>query len=474
MKRLFALFISFFLVMSYTLTSCGDSKEKPSKTSNVSIKASSGMKQTMEPTVTPTISDDPKVKVIRIASRNDERAGLIKKFEELHPDFPYRIEQVIYGGLMEYAPQLNGALEDGGEAAPDIYLTDVTEVMKYTQGEYSSYAATYKDLGFDVDELIKEADIAQYIADIGKREDGNVVALSASSDGGAFIYRRSIAIDVWGTDEPEVIKQKIGGTWENFFKAAEDLKKKGYSIVSGEGDVWNVVQNSANQGWVVDGKLVIDPKREAFLDISKKLQGNDYSNATQIWQEDWFNDMKDAGDKKVFGFFGPSWLVTDTLKINCGGETPGQGTYGDWAVCEPTTPFFWGGTWIFANKNTKVPNAVGELIKWMTLDTSETGLQSLMANGTLEEGNNKKIAVSSLSVMEKSEDSIDFLSGQNMFEVFTPVSRLVNGKNVTQYDEKMNQYWKNEVRAYADGTKTRKQAIQDFKNTVKESLEITE
>ncbi len=474
MKRFIALFISCILIMSFTLTSCGDSKKESSNTPNVSVTASSDAKQTNGPTVTPTISDDPNVKVIRIASRNDERAGLIKKFEELHPDFPYRIEQVIYGGLMEYAPQLDGALEAGGGEAPDIYFTDVTDVMKYTQGEYSSYAAAYKDLGIDVDLLIKEADIAQYIVDVGKRGDGNVVALSASSDAGAFIYRRSIAIDVWGTDEPDEIKQKIGGTWENFFKAAEDLKEKGYRIVSGEGDVWNAVQNSANQGWVVDGELVIDPKREAYLNIAKKLQDNDYSNDTQSWQEDWFNDMKDGGDKKVFGFFGPAWLITDTLKIHCDGEKSGQGTYGDWAVCEPTTPFFWGGTWVFANKNTKVPKAVGELIKWMTLDTSETGLQSFMANGTLDEENMQKQTVASNAVMSKTDGSLDILDGQNMFDVFISASKNVNGKNVTRYDESINNYWRKNVREYATGNVSREQAIKNFKQEIKDNLQITE
>ena len=41
--------------------------------------------------------------------------------------------------------------------------------------------------------------------------------------------------------------------------------------------------------------LHIDPKREEFLDLSKKLKDNDYHNDTQDWQDAWFADMKDAG-----------------------------------------------------------------------------------------------------------------------------------------------------------------------------------
>ena len=34
------------------------------------------------------------------------------------------------------------------------------------------------------------------------------------------------------------------------------------------------MENSSQQGWIVDGKLNIDPKREEFLDLSKELKDN--------------------------------------------------------------------------------------------------------------------------------------------------------------------------------------------------------
>ena len=41
--------------------------------------------------------------------------------------------------------------------------------------------------------------------------DGKIVALGYQATGGAFIYRRSIAKDVWGSDDPATVKAKIGG-----------------------------------------------------------------------------------------------------------------------------------------------------------------------------------------------------------------------------------------------------------------------
>ena len=157
----------------------------------------------------------------------------------------------------------------------------------------------YEDLGIDVAGDIQAADIAQYSVDIGTRpDDGKVVGLGYQATGGAFIYRRSIAKEVFGTDDPDTIGAAIGAGsngWDKFYEAAETLKGKGYGIISGDGDLWHAVENSSEQGWIVDGKLNIDPKREAFLDLSKELKDNNYHNDTQDWQDAWFADMKGEG-----------------------------------------------------------------------------------------------------------------------------------------------------------------------------------
>jgi hypothetical protein len=367
---------------------------------------------------------------------------------------------------------LDQALVSGGADAPDIYCAESAFVLKYTQGDAAQFAAPYKDLGIEVDKLLDEADIAQYTVDIGTNSNGELVGLGYQATGGAFIYRRSIAEDVWGTDDPAVIKDKVGPGWDKFFTAAEQLRKKGYGIVSGDGDIWHPIEGASEKGWVVDGKLYIDPDREKFLDMAMKLKENDYHNDTRDWTDAWFADMKDAGEKPIFGFFGPAWLINYVMAGNSGGSKPGEGTYGDWAVCEPPVGFFWGGTWVLGNKDSKVKDAVGEVIEWITLDSSNTGLQYYWANGTLYGPGGTKDTVASGTVMEKSDGRLDFLGGQNMFDVFVPAGKFATGKNKHQYDETINIYWRDQVREYTAGNKSRSEAIASFKQQVKDNLDI--
>ena len=416
--------------------------------------------------------------VINVMSFTDEVPGMITKYMEAHPEVAekYEVKTTITAttdGL--YQPALDQALSAKDANSPDIYCAEAAFVLKYAQGDASQYAAAYEDLGIDVAALTEAADIAKYTIEIGTRpSDGKLVGLGYQATGGAFIYRRSIAKEVWGNDDPEFVAEKIGagsGNWDAFFTAAAELKEKGYAIISGDGDMWHAVENSSDSGWIVDGKLTIDPKREAFLDLSKQLMDNGYHHDTQDWTEGWFADMqKDGG---VFGFYGPAWLINYTIAPNSGEGD--NSSAGDWAVCPPNVGFFWGGTWVLAGNTvvgTDKAEVVADIIKWITLDTDENSLQYHWANGTLNGEGGTKDTVASGTVMAKSNGEMEFLGGQDMFEVFVPANQYANGANLTQYDETINNYWRDAVRQYTAGNLSREDAINAFKQNVADNLDV--
>lgn len=471
-------------MLATTIVGCGDNG---SSTSGDSGQSSSGTEAPAAPAADDNSgasndagsdSGSSEGGVINVYAFTDEVPTMLQKYLDMHPEFNYTLNTTIIATTDgAYQPALDQALAAGGADAPDLYCAEAAFVLKYTQGDASNFAAPYADLGIDIDAKLKEANIAQYSVDIGTNGNGQVVGLGYQATGGVFIYRRSIAKDVFGTDDPAEISKIIGGgsgSWDAFFDAAEQLKGKGYGIISGDGDLWHAVENSSPTGWIVDGKLNIDPKREEFLDLSKRLKDNGYHNDTQDWQDAWFADMAGVGPKGIFGFFGPAWLINYTLAPNCGGESVGEGTYGDWAICESPIGFFWGGTWLLANKDSSKKEAVGKLIEWVTLDSSDTGLQYYWANGTMVEGQvGTKDCVASGTVMDKSDGSLEFLGGQNMFDVFVPANAYANGKNLTQYDETINQYWRDQVREYTAGNKSKEDAIKDFKQNVADNLDVT-
>lgn len=456
------------VLLSSVLAACGsDASNNAGASQSASPSAGAGASSS----AAPSDSSKPKDKVtINLWSFTDEIPNMTKKYIETHPDANVEFKTTVIATTDgAYQPALDQALAGGGKDAPDIYAAESAFVLKYTQGDASDYAANYADLGLG-DDLVKEAGIAQYSVDIGSKE-GQLKGLAYQATGGAFIYRRSIAKDVFGSDDPATIKTAVGPGWDKFFDAAAKLKAKGYGIVSGDGDIWHPIENSSDKGWIVDGKLHIDPKREQFLDFSKQLKDNGYSNDTKDWTEAWYADMSGTGKQPIFGFFGPAWLINYVMN----GQV--KDTNGDWAVTESPTGFFWGGTWLLANKDAAKDDAkkaaVADFIKWVTLDTSETGLQYYWANGTMKAGEQgTKDSVASSVVMSKSNGEVALLGGQNMFDVFVPANANATGKNLTQYDESINLIWRDQVREYANGTKSRDKTIADFKQKVKDQLDI--
>lgn len=430
---------------------------------------------TLEPTVPsasaaiePTQNTD---KIINVYAISGEILGIIGKFLELHPDFTYTINRVLpeidANNTVVPVSSLDHALS--GSGAPDVYLAEAEIVTRYTQGEMSGYALSYEDLGIDVRTKIAEADIAQYTVDIGTRPcDNAVVGLSYKSSGGAFLYRRSIAKKVWGTDDPEKIASKIGPGWDRFFEAAEDLKKEGYSIVSGDGVVWYAAGGSIGSGWIVNGKLNISPERIAFMDYSKELIEKGYSRGNHEYTDAWRSDMLGTGEQPVFGFFATAWMVNNVVALECGD------TFGDWAVCEPPVGFIWPGNskWVLVNKalenDPEKKAAVAELVEWMTLDCTEEGLQFFIASGSLFAGGVKNETVASGTVMALADGKLDMLSGQNMYDVYRSSSDSISGVDVTEYDAIIDNLWREAAGKYSHGECTRDEAIAAFKQDVKE------
>lgn len=162
-----------------------------------------------------------KDKVITVYYDTGEVVDLIHKFQELHPDFGYEIEiYTEYNFGDEYNDLVHDLVNERLGVIPDIYSVAREDICRFTKGSDCQYALPFEELGLDVDRPVKEAEINQYMIDACTNPDGKLVALGYQSTAGAFIYRRSIAKKVWGTDDPAVIASKIGPGWDKFLKAA--------------------------------------------------------------------------------------------------------------------------------------------------------------------------------------------------------------------------------------------------------------
>lgn len=342
-----------------------------------------------------------------------------------------------------------------GQGAPDVFALEDAFVRKYIE------SGLLLDLT-DIANEIKGKSLA-YPMEVGTYN-GKVYGLSWQATPGAMFYRRSLAKKYLGTDDPAEV-QKYMANLDKFVETAAVLKAKSNGkcvIVSSTGDMFFPFKGARKDPWVVNDKLVIDPAMVSYMEMAKTLKDKGYEGRAGQWSEGWFNGMKGTlknekgADVEVFSYLLPTWGLHYVLKTNA------PDTSGDWAMIPGPAPYRWGGTWVAAYKGTKNAEAAKDFIKYIT---SDDGFIEKWATDTGD-------VVSNTKVTDKIKDNFSepFLGGQNHYASFVEMAKKVDGKLTQGTDQAIEGLFQEAVTAYAEGEKTRAQALESFKSQVSSQL----
>jgi ABC-type glycerol-3-phosphate transport system substrate-binding protein len=344
-----------------------------------------------------------------------------------------------------------------GSGAPDIIVMEAAFVRKYIESGYlldiTDIFESYKDR------------ILPYTVEVGTYN-GRVYGLSWQATPGAFFYRRSLAQQYLGTDDPQVV-QGFFRDIDTFLETAQLIRERSNGVcvtVASRGDIFQFMFAAREQPWLVDGRLTIDQNMFRYMEIAKLMHDNRLEGRFGQWSEGWFAGMRgelrdeSANPVEVFGYFLPTWGLHYVLK------TTAPETSGDWAMIPGPVPYRWGGTWVGAYRGTSNAEQAMHMIEWLT--TNDTFLEA-WARDTGD-------VVSSLTVMNRIKDdySEPFLGGQNHYAPFVEMAMSVDGRLVQGTDSVIEGIFAEAVTAYVEGEKTRAQALADFRAQVQSQLGI--
>lgn len=365
-----------------------------------------------------------------------------------------------------YQQKLDEALLNQGSAAADdkvdIFLTETDYVNKYTDAA-ADVAMPLTDLGIDPDTDLAD----QYSFTKVTASDMNGVQRGSTWQccPGLLVYRRDIAKDVFGTDDPEAVGEKVKD-WDTLKATAAELKEKGYYTFASYADTFRLYGNSIDAPWVAEGDTVlkVDPKIMDWVNDSKEWLDAGYFNPTVKgqWNSDWNQAMGSAS--KVFAFLFPAWGIDFTLSPNWDGES------GAWAVTNPPQEYNWGGSYVHACTGTDNPQHVKDIILAVTADkdnllkiskekTDFTNAQTSMREAATDDAN----------------FSSEFLGGQNPFKYFAPVAENIKIAPLSAYDQGCVELIQNSFSDYFQGQVDYDKAKANFETAIMERYpEITE
>lgn len=340
----------------------------------------------------------------------------------------------------------------------DLFLAPEEDLAVYVNSDYS--LDVREKLGLTDEELEDQFPFTQQMA---STDEGILKAVTWQAAPGVFVYRRSIAKDVFGTDDPDAVQKEIED-WKKFSSAATAMKKKKHFMVSGYFDTFTAYRYSADRHWEQDGELVIP---EAMTDWKKMMAvftKKKYHHSTQMGEADWVADQGPKGN--VFGFFRSitdidSRMAAYSLADADLAPSEGNGIYGDYAVCCGPQPFCRGGVWILAASSSDNLTLDKEIMENLTCNSS---LLSRIAR-------NENIFTNTVAGMKKMAADAEgdaFLGGQNPYEVYYDAAMRLTVLSAGNYDRWMADAYRNSMTRAFTGEMTQDEADEYFYTRVRE------
>ena len=371
----------------------------------------------------PAAAEDSQGKVFNIYAWNEEFKGFFEKYYTVPEGVTVNwIINPSDGGV--YQQKLDEALLNQASAADDdkvdMFLAEADYIGKYVNSEYT--------MGIDQIGFVNADTMYKYTIQAATDDAGVCKGVSFQCCPSALIYRRSIAKDVLGTDEPDEVQAKLD-SWEKFEAVAADAKAKGYYMTASFAETYRTFSNNCTTPWVDEEKnLQFDPMIEAWIAQTEKFIQNEYTLDCGIWDDEKNQQM--FADGKTMCFFGPAWYFNFCMG---NAQDPEKGCMGDWAICEGPMAHFWGGTWLLA--------AAGSDNTAMLKDIFETFTVNEDVCSKLVE--NEKQFPNNTKVVEKFANDptygSEFLGGQNDILAFSKLTGNIKWENHTNYDQILNE-----------------------------------
>lgn len=364
-----------------------------------------------------------------------------------------------------YQDKLDEALMNQAGAAADdkvdLFAAEIDYIVKYTDADVDA-AMPLSDLGINPDTDL--ADQFAFTKTVASDQNGVQRASTWQACPGVLVYRRDIAKEVFGTDDPIEIGKKTQD-WDSMKTAAEELKANGYYAFSCYADTFRTYGNNIASPWVESGSTTIkvDQKIIDWVNDSKEWMDAGYFDPTVKgqWNAEWFTAMSSSA--KVFAYLFPAWGIDTQMVPNWDGEE------GSWAVTNAPLSYNWGGTYLLAATGTDNPGHVKDIIMALTGDkenltrvakeyTEFTNAQSVMQDAAAGD-----------------EFASAFLGGQNPYSYFADSLESIKMAPLSSYDQGCVELIQNAFGDYLQGQIDYDTAKTNFETAIKERYpEITE
>lgn len=206
---------------------------------------------------------------------------------------------------------------------------------------------------------------------------GNVCGIEQSLSPAGLAYRKDLARQYLGTDDPEALEAMMPD-WESFIeKGKEVYEKSGGKVYMwfSLSDIRQFIQEQQELPWAVGKEIDVEKVFGRSFQILEQFRDKNVSDSLIAWTPAWNEAF--SKDEHIFTACA-SWSIKFTIESHDtkGGET------GRWGVMSaPEGNANWGGTAMGITKTCKDKRLAWEFLKFATLSTK--GAEALNSMGLM-------------------------------------------------------------------------------------------
>lgn len=340
-----------------------------------------------------------------------------------------------------YQRSLNNAIADIDNRAPndriDMFMVESDEVRKYCDGD--EIAMNLQDLGITAEMLEDQFPYTKALATDGS---GHLHGITWQATPGLVCYRRDIAQEVFGTDDPQAV-QAMMKDWRAFEDMATRLKESGYRMLPGLEDTYRAFWANAEHSWLTREKYIkLDPSIKAWLNQTEAFTELGYNNLNNSWDAGWREQVKG----KTFCYFVAPWAINQALiPLSMASTENPSSTFGQWGACQGPAPFYWGGTWICAYKETDNADVIADIMKTVCLNKD---VLRQIAIENIEFVNDIKVME---ALAQDANYRVPFFNGQNPYPSMLATARKIRVNQISPYDHIIHDSFKKATNDYFRG-----------------------
>ncbi|REK71208.1 ABC transporter substrate-binding protein [Paenibacillus paeoniae] len=400
-------FVAILLTLSLVLTACGQSSntgKNGSKNEGSNPSSAPGDNNTFTEKSPEEYSGE-----FTLWAWGDFEANVVPAFNKVYPNIKVNVEVIPNS---DYGRKLQTTIASRGDM-PDVSLMEVSArgaLMSLDAWEDLS-AAPYN---------AKLDDLLEYALPLITNEKGEVVTIQEDATMAGIAYKRDLAREYFGTDDPKEL-EAIFSNWDVFVEKGKEVYEKSggkVTLMSGlyeEG--FRLLSGSYTEPWVVDGKLNIESTFKPVYELMEKMTKNNMFGKLDTWSASW--NASFANNNVIF-YATPTWFVPHGIKPN---DPDSEGRYG---LMRAPVSYQWGGTGMSIPKDAKNKELAWQFVKWVTM--------SMDGAKAFAEVNNTMTLYKPAMEANIYSAADPYFAGQDIMSKFIEIGKETKARPITLYD----------------------------------------